>query len=98
MKILGTSKQLFVKTFWFQVKWRPETCTVGFVETNQVTVVQSFFFFVGQCNRLWQETSGWRINAITEEGSLQEAGSVLEGGFINEFSKKSTEEQSRSRY
>ena len=30
--IFGTSKQLFVKTFWFKEKLRPETCTVEIVE------------------------------------------------------------------
>ena len=41
--IFGTSKQLFAKTFQFPEKWRPETCTVEFVETEQVNVVWAFF-------------------------------------------------------
>ena len=39
-----TSKQLFVKTFCFQGTQRPETYTVEFVETKQITVVQCLFF------------------------------------------------------
>ena len=41
--IFGTSKQIFAKTFEFPEKRRPETCTVEFVETKQVTVVRAFF-------------------------------------------------------
>ena len=40
--IFGTSKQLFAKTVKFQEKRRPETCTVYFVDTNQVFVVRAF--------------------------------------------------------
>ena len=36
-------KQLLVKTFCFQGKQRPETCTEEFVESKQLTVVQTFF-------------------------------------------------------
>ena len=50
LMIFITSRQLFVITFWFQEKRRPEMCTVEFVETKLLTVVQAFFFFfVGQC-------------------------------------------------
>ena len=41
--IFGTSKQLFAKTVKFQKKQRPETCTVEFVDRNQVTVLRPFF-------------------------------------------------------
>ena len=44
--IFENLKQLFVKQFWFQDKPKPETYTVEFVKTKQVTGVQSFFFFV----------------------------------------------------
>ena len=43
MLIFGTSKLLFTKTFYFQEKRRPETWTVEFVETKQVTVVRALF-------------------------------------------------------
>ena len=43
LMIFGTSKRLFVNTYWFHEKRRPETCTVEFVESRQVTVVQAFF-------------------------------------------------------
>ena len=38
-----------MKTFWFQETRIRETYTVEFVETKQVTALQSFFF-AGKCN------------------------------------------------
>ena len=40
MMVFETSKQHFVNFFWFQEKQIPESCTVEFIETKQVTVVQ----------------------------------------------------------
>ena len=47
--IFGTSEHFFVKTISFQEKQRPETYILKIVKTKQVSVVQTYFFFVGQC-------------------------------------------------
>ena len=46
MIIFGTSKQFFVKTFWFQKKRTPETYT----ETKQVPDVHYFFSLLAIVN------------------------------------------------
>ena len=50
--ILGNSKQLFLRNSRFQEKLGPEMHTVDFVESKQVTFVQTFIFFVCQCINL----------------------------------------------
>ena len=57
--VIGTSKHFFAKSFYFQEKRRPETCTVEFVETKLVTVVRAFFFslLASDINKFWTKTN-----------------------------------------
>ena len=67
--ILGTSKQHFAKTFWFQEKPTAETYLTEFVETKLVTIFQSLFLYVIIKVGSLRQYVIWKIKSITERHS-----------------------------